>query len=164
MQAIDGKITSDQGKVYPKASGIKVEAHIKTEQILHHFLFVFTLGKDCVGETQYKISRYPIQKTSLLGGVTYHLINPSISPLLANVGHNSTISSSDETTTGLWSFHPTHLSCSTTTFRLLGSSSDTTCWGTQHKLSRYLTQKTSLLGGVTYHLINPSISHLLVNV
>ena len=43
-----------------------------------------------VGGTQHKIFRYPTQKTSLLSGVTYHLINLSISPLLANVGHNST--------------------------------------------------------------------------
>ena len=57
--------------------------------------------------------------------MTYHLINPSISPLLANVGHNSTIPPSDKTTAGLRSYRPTYMSCSTTTFRLLGSSSDT---------------------------------------
>lgn len=36
--------------------------------------------------------------------------------------------------------------------------------GTYHKIYKYPIQNTRLLGGVTYFLINLSISHLLANV
>lgn len=93
------------------------------------------------------------------------LINQSISHLLANVEHNSTIYPSDKTTTGPRSFRPTYISYSIITFWLLRSTSDTNCW--EGIGLEFLDIQLKILAYQVKWLIffiNSSISSLLANV